>query len=102
MAAVYPDARNPAAYSELLAEESLAPHTVGEVWIHGHSDPDYPFDITRKFDVKMSAIRCHDSQLTHVAEDVEGFFRTWGKEAAQRHGLPAGSLAEEYLRLDTR
>jgi LmbE family N-acetylglucosaminyl deacetylase len=101
MSAVYPDARNPAAYPEMLAAEGLEPHTVGEVWVHGHPDADHHVEITQKFGQKMSAIRCHASQLTHIGSDPDDFFRSWGAEVAQRHGLPAGRLAEEYLRLDT-
>jgi LmbE family N-acetylglucosaminyl deacetylase len=101
MAAIYPDARNPSAYPELLAKEGLRPHTVGEVWIHGNQDADHYVEMTEKFELKLTAIRCHASQLVHLDSDVDGFFRTWGEEVAQRHGLRAGSLAEEYLRLDT-
>jgi LmbE family N-acetylglucosaminyl deacetylase len=101
MAAVYPDARNPSAYPELLAEEGLQPHTVGEVWIHGNQDADHYVDITEEFELKMAAVRCHGSQLAHLGSDLDGFFRTWGEEVAQRHGLRPGTLAEEYLRLDT-
>ena len=101
MSAVYPDARNPAAHLEVLAEDGLQPHTVGEVWIHGHPDADHHVEITKTFGLKMAAIRCHASQLPHVGSDPDGFFRGWAEEVAQRHGLAEGSLAEEYLRLDT-
>ncbi|MBO0837037.1 MAG: PIG-L family deacetylase, partial [Actinobacteria bacterium] len=44
--AVYPDARNPFAFPELLAQEGLEPWTVREVWIAGSPAPDRFVDIT--------------------------------------------------------
>ena len=38
--AVYPDARNPFAFPELLADEKLEPWTVREVWIAGSPQPN--------------------------------------------------------------
>jgi LmbE family N-acetylglucosaminyl deacetylase len=102
MCAVYPDARNPRAHPDLLDEHGLQPHIVGEVWIHGTGSEDHPVEITEVFERKMSAILCHDSQLAGLGPDPRGFFHTWGIEVAQRHGLAAGTLAEEYLRVDTQ
>src|SRR5256885_2366938 len=39
--AVYPDARNPFAFPELLLDEGLQPWVVREVWFHGGPDPDH-------------------------------------------------------------
>jgi len=39
LCAVYPDARNPFAHPELLADEGLEPHTVGEVWLMSARHP---------------------------------------------------------------
>jgi len=47
--AVYPDSRNPFAFSELLADEKLEPWTVREVWISGSPAPTTYVDITDTF-----------------------------------------------------
>ena len=44
--AVYPDARNPFAHPELLADEGLEPHSVNEVWLMTADDPNRAVDIT--------------------------------------------------------
>lgn len=101
LAAVYPDARNERAYPELLAD-GLAPHITPEVWLHGTESCDTAIDISEEFDVKMEAVQCHRSQLAGLGTDPAEFFREWGVSVADRHGLPTGRLAEEFLKLDTR
>ncbi|MHB8452379.1 MAG: PIG-L deacetylase family protein, partial [Mycobacteriales bacterium] len=44
LCAVYPDARNPFAHPELLAEEGLDPWIVPEVWLMGSPDADHYVD----------------------------------------------------------
>src|SRR5262244_127744 len=61
--AVYPDARNPFAFPELLAEESLDPWVVREVWIAGGPTPNHYVDVTAAFSRKIAALRCHASQI---------------------------------------
>lgn len=48
--AVYPDARNPYAFPELLREEGLEAWTVREVWLNGSMTPDHWVDITAAMD----------------------------------------------------
>src|ERR1700744_442121 len=53
--AVYPDARNPFAWPELLADEGLEAWTVREVWINGTSSPN-PYGVgTKTFPRKIAA-----------------------------------------------
>ncbi|MBV8539440.1 MAG: PIG-L family deacetylase [Pseudonocardiales bacterium] len=102
LCAVYPDARNPFAHPELLAEEGLEAHTVPEVWVMGaHDRADHYVDITDTFDRKIAALRAHASQTAHMTT-LEKRMRGWGSLQAQAAGLPAGRLAEGYLVLDTR
>lgn len=102
LCAVYPDARNPFAYPELLAEEGLAAHTVPEVWVMSAGDrADHYVDITDMVDRKIAALRAHASQTAHMTE-LEERIRSWGARQAQAAGLPDGRLAEGYLVLDTR
>ncbi len=101
LCAVYPDARNPFAHPELLAEEGLAAHTVPEVWVTSSNDrADHYVDITDTFDRKIAALRAHASQTAHMTA-LEEWMRAWGSMQAQAAGLAEGRLAEGYLVLDT-
>ena len=48
--AVYPDARNPFAFEDLLKDEGLEPWRVREVWVMSSQSPDHFVDITDVFD----------------------------------------------------
>jgi LmbE family N-acetylglucosaminyl deacetylase len=98
--AVYPDARNPFAFPELLSEEGLEAWKVREVWISGGPSPSHYVDVTETFARKVAALRAHESQTGHV-EGLEGFLRERLGQAAERAGLSAGRLAESFQVLDT-
>jgi LmbE family N-acetylglucosaminyl deacetylase len=98
--AVYPDARNPFAFPELLAEEGLEPWKVREVWLAAGLAAEHYVDVTATFSRKVAALRAHQSQTGHM-EDLEDFLRGWLSRAAARGGLPEGSLAEVFQVLDT-
>jgi LmbE family N-acetylglucosaminyl deacetylase len=98
--AVYPDARNPFAFPELLSAEGLEAWTVREVWISGTFTPTHYVDVTQTFARKIAALRAHASQISD-RDRLEGFLRErLGRTAAQA-GLPEGSLAEGFQVLDT-
>ena len=99
--AVYPFARNPFAFPELLDEEGLEPWIVGEVWLIGDPAPDRFLDVTEVVDRKLAAIRAHRSQLTDP-EEVEARVRDWLARTARAGGLPEGRLAEavRVVRID--
>ncbi len=99
IAAVYPDARNPHAYPELLAE-GLEPHVVPEVWVAGLDPLDVFIDITDVFDRKCAALTCHASQVADRF-DVEQLLREWGAATTDRLGLPDGRLTEAFRRVPT-
>jgi LmbE family N-acetylglucosaminyl deacetylase len=98
--AVYPDARNPFAFPDLLADEGLKPWTVREVWLQGTATPGHYVDITRTFPRKIAALRAHESQTAHM-EGLEDFLRGWLTRAAAQAGLPEGRLAEAFQVLNT-
>lgn len=101
LCAVYPDARNAFTFTELLAEEALEAHTVGEVWLTSGPEPDTWVDTTDVLDRKVKALFCHASQ--HPSPDtLEERMRGWGRMVAQAGGLPEGRTAEAYRVLDTR
>ncbi len=98
--AVYPDARNPFAFPELLAQENQPPWTVREVWMPGGLAPNHYVDVTATFGRKVAALRAHESQTGHM-EGLEGFLRGWLARAAAAGGLPEGRLAEAFQVVDT-
>lgn len=98
--AVYPDARNPFAHPELLAE-GLQPFEVGEVWLMASPRADRVVDITETFEQKLRALAAHRSQIPSP-EQVASFVREWTAATARRFGLGPGRLAEAFQVVDTR
>ena len=100
LCAVYPDARNPFTFTDLLDIEGLEPWAVAEVWMMGGPNPDTPVDVTAQVERKIAALLCHASQHT----DPDGMadrVRAWLAANASSHGLPAGSYAEAFQVIDT-
>jgi LmbE family N-acetylglucosaminyl deacetylase len=93
--AVYPAARNPFAFPELLAVEGLEAWTVPELWLMADPRSDFAVDITDTFDRKLAALRAHVSQTGQRA-DLEEILREWSGGTATRLGLPEGRLAEAF------
>jgi LmbE family N-acetylglucosaminyl deacetylase len=96
MCAVYPDARNPFAHPELLAQEGLAAWTVPEVWLTGGPQPDHWVDVTDVFDRKLAALRAHASQTAHMGDGLETMLREWHGANARAAGFGPDRLAEAY------
>jgi LmbE family N-acetylglucosaminyl deacetylase len=98
--AVYPDARNPFAFPDLLGEEGLDAWIVREVWVSGTPAPNHYVDITEVFSRKVAALRAHVSQTGHM-DGIEDMLRGWLARSAAQGGLPDGRLAEAFQVLDT-
>lgn len=92
--AVYPDARNPFAFPELL-DQGFEPWTVEEVWVMGNARRDYYVDITATMPQKLAALRAHTSQTSHM--DLDTRITEWGAMLAQEAGLPDGRYAEGFM-----
>ena len=97
--AVYPDARNPFAFTDLL-DEGHEPWRVREVWVTAHATPDHWVDITDTFHMKMAALHSHASQTAHNAE-LENMVRAWGERNAAQAGLAEGRIAEAFKIVNT-
>lgn len=114
--AVYPDARNPRAFTSELLDEGFEPHAVPNVWIR-HLEQNLYVDITSSFDAKMRALRSHQSQVAKRDEqfDLHKVMWQWGERVAadaSSKGVThfdgngetldqANKLAEGYRVLDT-
>lgn len=101
--AVYPDARNPFAFADLLDLEGLEPWVVREVLISGPSAPTASVryvDITETFDRKLAALREHVSQVGD-RDGLADFLRQRLGRTAEMGGLPAGRLAESFGVIDS-
>jgi LmbE family N-acetylglucosaminyl deacetylase len=97
--AVYPDARNPFAFPDLL-DEGLEPHTVPELWVMATDRADRAVDVTDCFDRKLAALRSHRSQVGD-GEHLEELLRTWMSGTALAAGMPEGKLAEAFHVVNT-
>jgi LmbE family N-acetylglucosaminyl deacetylase len=97
--AVYPDARNPFAFTD-LKEAGLEPWRVREVWITGSPTPNHFVDITDTFSKKMDALHAHVSQTAHNSE-LENMVRSWGEKNAEAQGLAQGRIAEIFKVIST-
>jgi LmbE family N-acetylglucosaminyl deacetylase len=97
--AVYPDARNPYAFTD-LKESGFEPWRVRELWITGSPQPNHFVDITETFSKKMDALKAHVSQTAHNPE-LEPMVRSWGEMNGEANGLAAGRIAEVFKVVNT-
>ncbi|WP_238589194.1 hypothetical protein [Pseudonocardia sp. HH130629-09] len=58
-------------------------------------------DVTDTIDVKIAALRAHESQTAHMT-DLEDMIGQWSGSLAKRAGFPPGRLVESFHALDTR
>jgi len=93
--AVFPYARDHLAYPELLAE-GLQPHKVKEMLFWASENINYLSDITATFDLKLAALRCHESQVKSMkVSDLENWLRKRCKDLAEGEDF---ELAEAFHR----
>ncbi len=99
-AAVYPDARNPFAFPELLTS-GHEPWAVDEIWITLGQDSTHTVDITDQLDRKLRALHCHVSQHRDPTA-MDDRVREWYLELGRQGGLPEGRSAERFKVVDSR
>jgi len=93
--AVFPYARDHLAYPDLI-EEGLQPHKVREMLFWASENINYLSDITDTFDLKLAALRCHQSQLkSWPAKDLENWLRQRCTDLAEGEDF---DLAEGFHR----
>jgi LmbE family N-acetylglucosaminyl deacetylase len=99
LCAVYPDARNPYAHPELLAE-GYEPWTVLETWLMAAPEANRYVETTDAIDRKIEALKCHVSQ--HPEPDkLDELIRSWGMFVAQAGGFSDDRYAEGFLVVGT-
>jgi LmbE family N-acetylglucosaminyl deacetylase len=95
--AIFPYARDIFSYPD-LTKEGLYPHKVKEVLLWGTEDVNYRSDITETFDVKLSALQCHKSQVGHIPlHELEERLRERHSSLAQGEEY---ELAEGFHRVE--
>lgn len=101
LCAVYPDARNPRAFRELLSE-GLTAHKVREVWINAWNEGDHVVDVTPYVDQVIRALRCHQSQFEKPDRDPNWDFEKFLRERLAEAGKPHGyEYAQRFKRIET-
>ena len=63
------------------------PHKVRELYIIGAPEINHAEDISAVFDIKIEALRAHDSQLGARFADVEKRIRQWGNDNGKPYGF---------------
>jgi LmbE family N-acetylglucosaminyl deacetylase len=88
--AVFPYARDHLAYPDLI-DEGLQPHKVREMLFCASEDINFRSDITETFDLKVAALRCHDSQMQALeVPNPEGWLRQRCKDIAKDEDFELG------------
>jgi LmbE family N-acetylglucosaminyl deacetylase len=91
MAAMYPAAQNPWDFPDLL-EEGLKPHKVRELFVMGAPEINHAVDISATLDLKLAALRAHDSQVGATFAEVEKRIREWATVNGQAYGMAAAEV----------
>ena len=101
--AVFPFARDFLAYPDLMLD-GLQPHKVKEVLLwsmllfRDSQEINYRSDISDTLDLKITALRCHESQVGHMPfPDLENLLRQQHEAMAQGESF---KLAEAFHRVE--
>jgi LmbE family N-acetylglucosaminyl deacetylase len=98
LCAMYPDARNPFAFTDTLSD--LEAWSVPETWVTGMERVNHYVDVTDVFDLKKAALTEHKSQIKSV-DDLDKLLRWWLGSNAQTAGWAEGRYAEGFWVIDT-
>ena len=88
--AVYPIARNRPSFPELL-EEGLEPYSAKEIYLWTASDTNFEVDISEAIEVKLDALRKHESQIADFEEMKNRVTAFWRD--------PDGRFLERFRRI---
>lgn len=97
--AVYPSARDPHVFTELLVE-NLLPHKVQEVFVNTQNQPDVFVDVSACFERKLEGLSKHRSQVGDRWEQSVERIRERSRALSRAYELPFEyAEAFKYLRL---
>jgi|SRR5438309_277056 LmbE family N-acetylglucosaminyl deacetylase len=100
LAAVYPTARNPMAFPELMRDEGLDKWVVDWVYVTGAvGEPDHYEDITAYIEKKVEALLCHKSQLEPEVANFVKYRDTERAKKAKELGLGDFEYAEAFRQM---
>ena len=95
--AVFPYARDHLAYPDLI-KEGLQPHKVKKMLFWATEDINYRSDITATFDLKVQALRCHQSQMQEQEEpNPEGWLRQRCQDIARDESFDLGEAFHQEV-----
>jgi LmbE family N-acetylglucosaminyl deacetylase len=92
---VYPFARNPFAFPELLEQEGLEAWSVQELYLQGDPAPNLWLDVAGTYPEREQALMAHASQHPDPAQ-ARADLRAQLAKTAAAGGLPPGALAEAF------
>jgi LmbE family N-acetylglucosaminyl deacetylase len=98
LSAMYPDARNPFAFTESLGD--LEAWTVLETWVGGMERVNHYVDVTATFERKKAALLEHKSQIKDPAQ-LHTLLDWWLGSNAEAAGWEKGRYAEAFWVMDT-
>ena len=94
--AAFPYARDHLAYPDLI-ESGLQPHKVKEILLWGAENPNHFSDISDTFEIKMKALRCHESQVGGHPAGWEDLMKQRYESLADGKGF---KMAEAFYKVD--
>jgi LmbE family N-acetylglucosaminyl deacetylase len=92
--AIFPSARTRYIFPELLAD-GLEPHKVREVYIRGSLSPNFWVDISDTIELKIAALKKHESQVSRL-QGWEERVRGRARDEAAGQGM---AYAESFRRI---
>jgi LmbE family N-acetylglucosaminyl deacetylase len=96
MDAVWPVALSPNTYPDLVAE-GYKMHRAKEVWLWAPTEPNFRYDISSTFDLKMEAFACHKTQQ---GESFAVFVKRFNDMAVNTAKGTDYKMAEQFHRLE--
>jgi len=96
MDSVWPAALSPNTYRDLL-EKGYKMQKTKPVWLWAPTEPNFKYDISDFFDIKMQAFACHKTQQGEPFSDFVKMFSDRAVAAAEGTGY---KMAESFHRLE--
>jgi LmbE family N-acetylglucosaminyl deacetylase len=91
ISALYPASQNGWDFPELLAE-GLKPHKIRELFVMGAPEVNHAVDISATLDVKLAALRAHDSQVGARFDEMVPRLREWAAKNGETYGFAAAEV----------